>query len=45
MAMAHALLMMEQLPYLRVAGQGFENLLPGRTTAVERSTLGEVITL
>ena len=45
MAMAHALLMMEQLPYLRVAGQGFESLLSGRTTAVERATLAEVITL
>jgi len=45
MAMAHALLMMEQLPYLRVAGQGLESHLYGRTTAAERATLAEVITL
>jgi AcrR family transcriptional regulator len=45
MVMAHAPLMMEQLPYLRAAGQGFESLLSGRTTAVERATLAEVITL
>lgn len=42
MAHAHALLMMEQLPYLRVAAQGLELHLLGRTTADEREGLREI---
>jgi len=36
MAYAHTMLMMRQLPYLRVAAQGLELHLRGRTTAEAR---------
>lgn len=45
MAHAHALLMMEQLPYLRVAAQGLELHLLGRTTEGERAGLREIAAL
>ena len=39
MAHAHTLLMMEHLPYLRVAAQGLEFHLSGRTTEEERAEM------
>lgn len=45
MAHAHTLLMMTQLPYLRVAAQGLELHLLARTTARERADLAEVSVL
>lgn len=39
MAQAHALLMMEHLPYLRVAAQGLELHLGSRTTEAERAEI------
>ncbi len=45
MAQAHTLLMMDQLPYLRVAAQGLEMHLLERTNASERNELAEVVTL
>ncbi|WP_454675280.1 TetR family transcriptional regulator [Achromobacter pestifer] len=45
MAHDHTLLMMEHLAYLRVAAQGLELHLTGRTTASERAELEEIIKL
>jgi AcrR family transcriptional regulator len=45
MAHAHTLLMMRQLPYLRVAAQGLELHLSGRTSAKERDELEAITTL
>jgi len=45
MAHAHTLLMMRHLPYLRVAGQGLELHLSGRTSASERAELGMITRL
>jgi AcrR family transcriptional regulator len=45
MAFAHTLLMMRHLPYLRVAGQGLELHLSGRTNAEERAELGVITRL
>ncbi|MCC6197021.1 MAG: TetR family transcriptional regulator [Burkholderiales bacterium] len=45
MAFAHTLLMMEHLDYLRVAGQGLEMQLSGRTTSEERTELKRIITM
>src|ERR1700754_4961536 len=42
MAVAHTLLMMEELPYLRVAAQGLELHLLERTNEEERAELAEV---
>ncbi|MNR21271.1 hypothetical protein D3C85_1381640 [compost metagenome] len=45
MAHDHTLLMMEHLAYLRVAAQGLELHLTGRTTASERVELEEILKL
>ena len=45
MAHAHTMLIMDQLPYLRVAAQGLEMHLLERTNANERKELAEVVTL
>ncbi|KGD96037.1 TetR family transcriptional regulator [Achromobacter sp. RTa] len=45
MAHDHTLLMMEHLAYLRVAAQGLELHLTGRTTASERAELEEILKL
>jgi AcrR family transcriptional regulator len=45
MARAHVLLIMRHLPYLRVAGQGLELHLSGRTSAEERAELGAITRL
>ena len=45
MAHAHTLLMMRHLPYLRVAAQGLELHLSGRTSAKEREELEAITTL
>lgn len=45
MAHAHSLLMMRRLPYLRVAGQGLELHLSGRTTREERAELDAITAL
>ncbi len=45
MAHAHTLLMMRHQPYLRVAGQGLELHLSGRTSAEERAELGVITRL
>lgn len=45
MATAHSLLMMEHLDYLRVAGQGLELHLSGRTTAPERAEMDQITEL
>jgi AcrR family transcriptional regulator len=45
MAFAHTLLMMEHLDYLRVAAQGLELHLGGRTTEEERKALKEITVL
>ncbi len=42
MAVAHTLLMMDELPYLRVAAQGLELHLLERTNEEERAELAEV---
>lgn len=45
MSVAHSLLMMEHLDYLRVAGQGVEFHLSARTTAEERKELAQILEL
>lgn len=45
MAHDHTVLMMEHLAYLRVAAQGLELHLTGRTTASERAELEEILKL
>lgn len=45
MAFAHALLMMEHLDYLRVAAQGLELHLSGRTTEEERAEMKRITEL
>ncbi|MGT2460146.1 TetR family transcriptional regulator (plasmid) [Cupriavidus basilensis] len=45
MAFAHTLLMMEHLDYLRVAAQGLELHLGGRTTEEERAEMKRITTL
>lgn len=45
MAHDHTLLMMEHLAYLRVAAQGLELHLTGRTSASERAELEEILKL
>ncbi len=45
MAVAHTLLMMEHLDYLRVAAQGLELHLSGRTTQEERDALVQIAAL
>jgi hypothetical protein len=45
MAHDHTLLMMEHLAYLRVAAQGLELHLTGRTTASERAELEDILKL
>jgi len=45
MAFAHALLMMEHLDYLRVAAQGLEMHLSGRTTEEERCEIASITAL
>ncbi|MDB5852849.1 MAG: TetR family transcriptional regulator [Herminiimonas sp.] len=45
MAYAHTMLMMRQLPYLRVAAQGLELHLSGRTTAKERNEMRAITEL
>lgn len=45
MAFAHSLLMMEHLDYLRVAAQGLELQLGGRTTEEERAEIKRITAL
>ncbi len=45
MAIAHTLLMMDHLDYLRVAAQGLELHLSGRTTEDERTELAQITAL
>lgn len=45
MAVAHTLLMMEHLDYLRVAAQGLEMHLSGRTTEEERQEIASITAL
>lgn len=45
MALAHTLLMMEHLDYLRVAAQGLEMQLGGRTTEEERTEMKRIVAL
>ncbi len=45
MAIAHSMLMMEDLGYLRVAGQGLELHLSGRTSAQERAEMSVITEL
>jgi AcrR family transcriptional regulator len=45
MAVSHSLLMMEHLDYLRVAAQGLELQLSGRTTEEERAEIKRITTL
>ncbi|QET06342.1 MULTISPECIES: TetR/AcrR family transcriptional regulator [Cupriavidus] len=45
MAFAHAMLMMEHLDYLRVAAQGLELQLGGRTTEEERAEIKRITAL
>jgi len=45
MAFAHTLLMMEHLDYLRVAAQGLEMQLSGRTTEEERTELKRIVAM
>ncbi|GAB1577218.1 TetR family transcriptional regulator [Bordetella petrii] len=45
MAVAHTLLMMEHLDYLRVAAQGLEMHLSGRTTEEERQEISSITAL
>lgn len=45
MAFSHTLLMMEHLDYLRVAAQGLELHLGGRTTEEERAEMKRITTL
>jgi AcrR family transcriptional regulator len=45
MAFAHTMLIIERLPYLRVAALGLEMHLLGRTTPSERAEMKELVTL
>jgi AcrR family transcriptional regulator len=45
MALAHTLLMMDHLDYLRVAAQGLEMQLSGRTTEEERTELKRIVAM
>lgn len=45
MAVAHTMLIIEQLPYLRVAALGLEMHLLGRTTPSERAEMQELVDL